>query len=340
MLIGQNVRNKLINADFSIWQRGTSFNLAVSGYTADRFSINSAADGGTLATGTVSRQQVTDPNYLGQPYFYRITNTSVGSSLGTNSYWALSQRIEDVRTFAGKTVTVSIWAAASTAKQMAVYSLQRFGLGGSGDLHISVGSTNSIKTLSSTISRYDFTIVVPSVNGKTIGSGSMFEVGILLQAGSSQVNMYGYTSPIGWQSAGNIDVYKMQVNQGAPADFETAGSNLGHELILCQRFFNTNYPYGTAPGSVSSNGFKSVVITAGAAGENSERFTQTMRTTPIVTLYSSNTGATGVYRDTGAGVDRAASALGVGDSGFSSRLSSTSPSTAGYTFFYTADAEL
>ena len=50
-------KNKIINGDFGIWQRGTSFSNPANGaYTADRWTIG---HNGTGATRTVSQQSFT-----------------------------------------------------------------------------------------------------------------------------------------------------------------------------------------------------------------------------------------------------------------------------------------
>ena len=101
-------RNKLINGNFDVWQRGTSFSSTVSGtsaYTADRWK----AGGGTSTT--VSRQAFTlgQTDVPGEPTYYArwaITNNSQN--------YEFQQRIEDVRTLAGKKATISFYARLTT----------------------------------------------------------------------------------------------------------------------------------------------------------------------------------------------------------------------------------
>ena len=111
----QSFRNKIINGNFDIWQRGTSVTGVTSGqFVADRFKtliFGSTAD--------VSRQSFT----LGQTdvpneptYYHRTVVTSVA---GSANYCQLQQRIESVRTLAGQTATLSFWAKADASKNIA-----------------------------------------------------------------------------------------------------------------------------------------------------------------------------------------------------------------------------
>jgi len=142
-------KNKIINGDFSIWQRGTS--LATYGYLADRFW------GDTNATVTQSRQTFTPgtapvAGYEGA-YFYRLAKSAGGS------YVSLQQRIEDVRTFAGQTITLSFWAKIDSGTQSVGTAFeQNFGSGGSSGVY----TYGSNVTLTTTWTRYSVTVTLPS----------------------------------------------------------------------------------------------------------------------------------------------------------------------------------
>jgi len=96
-------KNKIINGDFGIWQRGTSFSSATGlGYTADRWFLSWSG----TTTIAVSRQTFTPGTAPVAGYesshFARIARTA-GSA---DDYFL--QRIEDCRTFAGQTITASL----------------------------------------------------------------------------------------------------------------------------------------------------------------------------------------------------------------------------------------
>jgi hypothetical protein len=102
-------KNKIINGDFNIWQRGTSFTSSiVNEYSVDRWRT----EGNSLST-VISRQSFTSgqtdvPN--NPVYFCRVTTNS---SISSGQYWAFMQRIEapsDMFAEASTTLTLSFWA--------------------------------------------------------------------------------------------------------------------------------------------------------------------------------------------------------------------------------------
>ena len=114
-------KNKIINGDFGIWARGTSFTSVPSTktFTADR--LYTQRDG-TGATVDVSQQTFTPgtapvSGYEGT-YFLRFNQSVAGSG---STYNSLIQKIEDVRIFAGQTVTFSFWAKASSSLSTQLY---------------------------------------------------------------------------------------------------------------------------------------------------------------------------------------------------------------------------
>jgi hypothetical protein len=209
-------KNKIINGDFGVWQRGTSFTLtnSVDTYTADRF-IDFYIGTGTTTVSQQTFTQGTAPvaGYEGS-YFKRAALSS-GST-----YYATQQKIEDVRTFAGQTVTFSFWAKATSSIGFTVYWRQNFGSGGSALADTTTGITVS----SSSWTRYSATISVPSISGKTIGTGSMVQ--FLLAQSSGTV------------ASNTVDFWGFQVEAGSVATaFQTATGTIQGELDACQRYY-------------------------------------------------------------------------------------------------------
>jgi len=216
---GQAGKNKVINGDFGIWQRGTSFSLNTE-YTADRWTMLWDGSG---ATRLITRQSFTPgtapvSGYEGQ-YFLRFAQSVAGSS---STYNVLNQRIEDVRTFAGQTVTFSFWAKASASISMATPPAlnQNFGSGGSSTVY--PGFTGTAPALTTSWQRFSFTTTVPSVAGKTIGAGSYLEI--------------GFNMPL--NTTFTIDIWGVQLEYGSKATpFETATGTIQGELAACQRYY-------------------------------------------------------------------------------------------------------
>ena len=218
-------KNKIINGDFGIWQRGTSFsNPAANAYNADRFVLYFD---GTGATRTISQQTFTPgtapvPGYEGQ-YFFRYAQTVAGTS---NTVNLLYQKIENVQTFAGQSVVLSFWAKADSARSITCTANQNFGSGGSADVDTNFTGTASVTT---SWQRFSFTVAVPSISGKTIGTSSFLGIRLFLPAG---------TTP-------TIDIWGVQVEAGSVATpFTTATGTLSGELAACQRYYYRITPSG------------------------------------------------------------------------------------------------
>jgi len=260
---GQAGKNKIINGDYGIWQRGTSFTAA--GYTADRF--DSVA---TTSTFTCSQQAFTPGTApvsgYESIYFIRHAVTSGGTA---GSRYLFQQRVEDVRTFAGQTVTLSFWAKADAAKNISPEVIQSFGTSGSA----SVLTPTSKQAITTSWARYSFTVAVPSVSGKTIGAANYVSFAIWLDAGS---DFNARTGSLGNQS-GTFDFWGVQVEYGSKATpFQTAsGESPQAELAMCQRYY-VRFNAGNAYGNLANSGY-----TATTTQVNSfVQFPVTMRAIP------------------------------------------------------------
>lgn len=221
-------RNKIINGNFDIWQRGTSFSS--SGYGADRWANSPNGSSMTQSRQSFTLGQTDVPN---EPtYFCRSTVTS---SAGAGNYALLSQRIEDVRTLAGQTATLSFWAKADASKNIAVEFKQYFGTGGSPSSDVNgLGVTTC--SLTTSWQKFTVTVSVPSISGKTLGTDNNHYLTFYFwfEAGS---NFNSRTNSLGQQS-GTFDIAQVQLEAGDVATpFEMR--SIGQELALCQRYYQT-----------------------------------------------------------------------------------------------------
>jgi hypothetical protein len=221
-------KNKIINGDFLINQRNfTSVVGPTSTYGFDRW-LASFSDG----TVTYSAQTFTPGTAPVAGYegvnFARLLTT--GQTL-TTAETTLRQRIEDVRTFAGQTATISFWAkAASGTPSVSVEYNQDFGSGGSSRVDTNAGKV----AISTSWARYSLTVAIPSVSGKTIGTGSSLGIRFWTSAGSS---FNARTSSLGIQN-NTIDFWGVQVEAGSVATaFQTATGTIQGELAACQRYY-------------------------------------------------------------------------------------------------------
>jgi hypothetical protein len=220
--------NVIINGAMDFWQRGTSF--TTNGvYTADRWQMGF---GGSGTSQTTSQVAFTVGNTIAgqEPQFHLRAAVTGGS--GTSSLAVLSQPIEDVRTFAGQTVTFSFWArAASGTPSLGFDFFQSFGSGGSS----TVGGIGAGKvTLSTSWARYSATVAVPSISGKTVGTGSALVFRLWFSSGSDYNDL---NNSLGIQS-NTFDLWGVQVEAGQTATpFRRNANSIQGELAACQRYY-------------------------------------------------------------------------------------------------------
>jgi len=249
-------KNKIINGDYSIWQRGTTFSptSAAQIYLADRWCIYQNGSG----TFTVSQQAF---DYSASPaadklpitgynpaYFTRLAITT----LGTTSAFEYEQKIEDVKTFANQTVTISFWGKSPTSSGISFYYRQNFGSGGSSNVQ---GPTQGF-TLTTSWQRFSYTVTLGTIVGKTIGAGNNLEIIFNAGIGANQT----------W------DIWGVQVEAGSVATpFTTASGTVQGELALCQRYYyrmtNTTsdgygvFAFGSATSSTSATFYITLPVT-------------------------------------------------------------------------------
>jgi hypothetical protein len=213
-------RNGIINGNFDVWQRGTTFNaVASTAYTADRWQVTYDA-GGTPATRAITQQSfiVGQTDVPNNPKFYLRFVTSVAGAGAT--FVCITQKVEGVRSFAGKKITISFWAKGASALNIYGILQQVFGTGGSPSSMVQTNApTLSISTL---WQRYSWTVDLPSVAGKTIGTNNDDYINILFALPLNVIFTF--------------DLAQVQVEEGQRATpFEVR--HLAIELQLCHRYY-------------------------------------------------------------------------------------------------------
>jgi len=228
-LIGQVIsdnatsfRNKIINGNFDVWQRGTTAG-PTAGFVSDRWYFS--AD--TNASWSSSRQSFT----VGQTdvpdnptYFLRIT-TGASNLQGT----LFKTRIESVRTLAGQSAVLSFWAKVTSGTMTPSYMRlnQNFGTGGSPSAIVSNDTISTLTTITTSWQKFTYRFNVSSISGKTLGTNNddYLEVAIRIP---DNTNI-------------SLDIAQVQLEIGTVASsFEVRP--IGVELALCQRYYQ-EYPY-------------------------------------------------------------------------------------------------
>lgn len=221
-------KNYIINGNFDVWQYGTS--QTGVGYGSDDRWYN----GNMGSTKTHSQIPTTDTEraLFNASYFSRTVVTSVsGASNNVSKY----QYIENVNKLAGKTVTLSFWAKANSAKNIAFDLGQIFGTGGTPSSDVT-GVGAQLIALTTTWQKFTKTIVIPNIIGKTLGTNGVHTtstyVNFWFDAGSS---FNSRTGNLGQQS-GTFDIAQVQLEEGSVATpFENRPYGL--EVSLCQRYY-------------------------------------------------------------------------------------------------------
>ena len=253
-------RNKIINGNFDVWQRGTS-GFTNPGYSADRWYSN---------TTNVTASQTALVG-IGGVYAMRYITTNA-----TNAAY-LEQAIERqvARQLRGKTVTLSGYAVCSSGTVAAQLYLSKNSTpdtrsGGSWS-QMDVASPKNI-TITTTPTQFSVSCVVP--NDGTAG-------GIL--AGFYFTNAANGVT---------VDFYGVQLEAGSVATpFETRP--IGTELALCQRYYEKSFQQGTAPATnvgLGTGESRCMARTAGATASAmifSISFIVTKRVSPTqISLYN------------------------------------------------------
>jgi hypothetical protein len=220
-------KNKIINGDFSVNQRNFTSTTTHLAFGFDRWFLIAVNGTSTFSAETFTPGTAPVSGYE-SANFARLVST--GQTL-TSARTALNERIEDVRVFAGQTATISFWAKASSGTpSVAVNIGQIFGSGGSSPVEVD-GQKTAITT---SWARYSLTFTIPSMSGKTIGTGSYSQWRIYTSAGS---DFNTSTASLGIQSA-TIDFWGVQVEYGSEATpFQTATGTIQGELAACQRYY-------------------------------------------------------------------------------------------------------
>lgn len=198
--------DRILNGGFDVWQEGSSFSaIAVGTYFADvwRLSASSAAGNRslTIAKGTYDPFA---PN-IG-PYFCTLTYSAVTAPFTD----FISTYIEDVRSYAGQTITLSFSAVCDAVGQsIDVTATQSFGSGGSAAVAI---LDSDATVLTTQAQRITVTFDVPSVVGKAIGGGSFLRIDIrpsvnancLIHFGSVKIDIGSVATPYIRENYGDV----------------------------------------------------------------------------------------------------------------------------------------
>lgn len=342
-------RQALINGNFDVAQRGTSFtNPSNNQYLLDRWVVFWGPAGGVMPTTiTHSQQPLVDGEIPNSWYYARLNANGAGSGFGATSFYAISQKMERVTRYicgAGRKITVSFFARSSIAgKRIGVGFQQSYGTGGSPSPVESLITSGQIINLSTIFTKYTLTFTTNTLNSKVFGTNNddFLQLNFFSMWGTSTAtsNFGGGTAET-FVGSGNIDIAQVQVNAGDTA-LPFQPRRFAEELALCQRYYEKSYDHAHAPGTVTTSGAEQfrVQATGSYTIAPTLRFKVRKRISlPTVVLYSTN-GPSGKWR-VNAATDVSAFIYDNCESGFGTFVSGSWVQNDAVAFHYIVDAEL
>ncbi|HOT31910.1 MAG TPA: hypothetical protein PLQ61_06900 [Bacteroidales bacterium] len=234
-------RNWVMNGNFEVAQRGTSFtNPAHFVYVADRWKVMNNSEGATFPSSIVLTQEKLTSYYLRSSWNGELSN------IQTYSRHGLLQYIEHGTKFlAGlnKKVTVTFYARSSIAdKRLGVLIYQAYGTGGSPS-SITVLTGNTF-TLSSSWEKYSYTFATNTLSSTVFGTNddNYLLLHFMYVWGSGYSSYMNTDTSESFVGSGNIDLTQVALYAGDVAyPFEPVPYDI--ELLRCMRYcqrFNYN----------------------------------------------------------------------------------------------------
>jgi hypothetical protein len=227
-------KNYVLNADFNIWQRGTSFTFTAGSiaeaYTADRWKLSKASgDAVTVSRVAFAANEAPLKAYEGTQY-HRTQITTAAA----NGYVYVTTGIENVKTLASKVLTVSFWAKADSAKSIIVTGENRFGTGATGFDEFQRRAFYMPVNLTNGWARYSYTFTNPVYynTAVTLGTNNGFTVSFGFSGDIST------PAPGATRQTGTFDIWGVQIEESeSVTDFELAHHDRTNELLACNRFY-------------------------------------------------------------------------------------------------------
>ncbi|RJQ24610.1 hypothetical protein C4577_07515 [Candidatus Parcubacteria bacterium] len=337
------MKNTIINGDFDIWQRGTSF-AAAGGYMADRWVYGSVGVGVATVSRSTTIPTVAQSGKLSN-YSFKVDCTTIDASIGASDVYHIYQIVEGYnwKNFAQKSVTVSFWVRSTKTGTFCV-ALRNGGADRSCVIEytISTSDTWERKTVtfpaSPSAGTWDYTNGVGVQLLFVIAAGSNYHT----TADAWQTGNYEATAnQVNGMDSTSNDFYlsQVQLEVGDTAtdfeirDFET-------ELAMCQRYYRKSYETETVPATATVVGSAGVAISGAstAATVVHVNWQSAMRTTPTISYWDMSGNASKVFYYA-VGNNRTGTVSSQGNTGFL-MTSDAATSKTGMRFQYTASAEL
>lgn len=213
--VTQSNANTLINGDFQVWQRGTSFSNVDNMYTADRWlcdAYSSPGDSSSVSREPFTPGQSVIPLPNNPEYYLHYVRNQQGSS----DQSVIRQRIENLTMVQGMH-TLSYWAYSDKNITLSLNFVRRFSGGGSTDNQL-IEVTHLTGW-----NYYEHQVDIGSLSGQTIGDGNYLEIAWVDFAVEAN-------------GAFTFDIANVKFEKGSVATpFES--EPYGDVLAKCQRYY-------------------------------------------------------------------------------------------------------
>lgn len=314
-------KQALINGNFDVWQRGTSFALtAADGYTADRWYAETAT---ATTDKTISQQDGTGVN--GSRYCLRYLAAQDIDALNT-----LSQALEsqDSIKFRGKKVTLSFYARGGAEFVADNPTLVSKIVTGKGTDQKVLAFTTSADAVSQNNTLTTGWVKYTCTTSAVIASD-------ITQLGVS----FAFTHAGAGVTTNYFEVTQVQLCSGDTA-LDFMPKSFEEELRACQRYYEKSFPYATTPAqNVGSTLGAALYYNFGTVGGREIFFEVRKRTTVAPTTYNPSV-ANENWRDIDNNADRAVVAENASEISFIARSGSFSAGAVRNYIHWAVDAEI
>ena len=246
---GSAGKNRSLNSNFSIWQRGTSVAGSGTAFLADRWQAYRGTTGSTF-----SRQVTNDTTNL--PNIQYCIRAQRDSGNTSTTPYSIGQNFESVNSIplAGKTVVLSFYARAGANYSAASSALEvNLATGTGTDQNIYTGLTGRANPILQ--------------NATLTTTWQRFTYSATLATTATQIAMSFAATPVGTASTNDyFEVTGIQLELGSTATpYAPNGATYQAELAACQRYYwrgvaGTAYAYLPASGSATTTSIADMVV--------------------------------------------------------------------------------
>lgn len=339
-------KNAIINGDFTVWQRQTSFtSIASSAYCADRWIF------GKTSSAVYDAARSTDVPTVAQagrlvPYSLLLTVTTADAAVAVGDTIGIGQYIEGYNfaaLLAQRQFTCSFWVKSSKAGTYCVSFRSDTGSRSwVAEYTVSAINTWEFKTVTVSASpsagTWDYTTGIGLNVLFTLMSGATFQT----TAGAWQsVNAIGTSNQVNHAdtNGATFRIAGVQIEPGAVASaFET--KHWLEDLRLCQRYYCKSYADGVYPGDTTLTNSVAVLLNSGGAAKLNVEYPVPMRATPTFTQWAPTSGTTSRWYNVTSSADVAMTATNNGSQRVSLLYGNVAAANCELAGHYTANAEL